>query len=138
MWIYYLIIGTAFLTALAWKLFHFYLRETSNPEKQKMDIFSLKHKNAVISGEFFPTGEEALKNKLMNGKTNVLPQMSADTDILICGKFPDWNLVQEAKFRAIKVVFIDKTSDLFTGSISVEQGSFEGEPSYISKVPLGI
>lgn len=138
MWIYFVIIGTTFLTAFAYKLTQSYPKEFSNPEKQKMNILSLKHKNAVISGEFFPTDEETLKNKLNCAKTNVMPQMSAETDILICGKFPDWSLIEEAKIRAVKVIFIDKPSDLFAASNTSEQSNLDSEPSYISPVPLGI
>lgn len=99
-----------------------------------MNIFSLKHRNAVISGDFFPTNEVTLINKLIHSQINIMSQISAETDILICGKFPDWSLVQEARLRAINVVFIDKTSDLFTTLSPAEQN----EQTCIFQVPLGI
>lgn len=138
MWIYLVIFETVFLVAFVYKLSQYYAKALPDPEKEKMNIFSLKHKNAVISGEFFPMGEETLKNKLVSAKTNVMPQMSAETDILICGKFPDWSLIQEAKIRAIKVVFVDKASDLFAALTSPEQSDLESELTFSNQFPLGI
>ncbi len=138
MWIYCVLIGILFLTTYVWKLTHPSRKKIPNYENQNLNIFSLKHKNAVISGEFFPTDEETLKNKLINAKTNVMPQICAETDILICGKFPDWSLIEEARLKAINIIFIDKASDLFTNSTSAEHNNFESEQMHISQVHLGI
>ena len=107
-------------------------------ELSEMNFHSLENKNVVTSGEFFPARAEAFIERLVQEKANVISQLTAETDILICGKYPDWMLIQEARLRAINVIFIDKASDLFTGSTPVEQSNFESESMYISQVPLGI
>ena len=111
---------------------------SKNLKKTTASDISFENKNIILSGSFFPASEESLKERLLMLKAQVVTQLSSETDILICGKFPDWSLIQEARSRAIKVIFIDKASDLFSNIISEELGKFESEHVYVSQASLGI
>ncbi|CAN5198617.1 hypothetical protein BH23BAC2_BH23BAC2_22500 [soil metagenome] len=42
------------------------------------------------------------------------PEITPETEILICGMYPDWMLVEEAKLYGIKIMFADKAGELFS------------------------
>ena len=113
------------------------LRSKNLKETKALDN-SLENKNIILSGSFFPASEESLQEKLLMLKAQVVTELSSETDILLCGKFPNWSLIQEARSRAIKVIFIDKASDLFFNIIPEELGKFESEHVYVSQASLGI
>lgn len=80
----------------------------------QIDNHFLHSKNIIISGEFFPTSESAFKENLLKSNVNVQPEITPETEILICGKYPDWILVEEASLYGIKIIFIDKAGELFS------------------------
>lgn len=93
-------------------------RETSAPsltaKTTQLDDDLLHSKSVILSGEFFPTSESVLIERLLKRDVNVQPQMTPETDILICGKYPDWMLVEEARLYGVKIIFIDKAGELFS------------------------
>lgn len=129
--------GIAVLTASVNKLFQGSFVKPSDPKMKQTNFISLRNKNAVISGEFFPMGEEVLRSKLVSAKVHVMPHISEETHILICGKFPDWDLINEARSRAIQIIFIDKASDLFSHTVPAEHVNPKNEPVHL-QIPLGI
>lgn len=80
----------------------------------QVDENFLNGKNVIISGEFFPTSEKVFKESLLKRKANVQPQMTPQTEVLICGKYPDWVLVEEARIYGVKIIFVDKAGELFS------------------------
>lgn len=74
----------------------------------------LDSKNVIISGEFFPASNIAFKESFLKYNANLQPQMTPETEILICGKHPDWVLVEEARLYGVKILFADKTGELFS------------------------
>lgn len=74
----------------------------------------VRAKNVFLSGEFFPNGENSFKEDLFNRQANLQPEITPETEILICGKYPDWNLVEEARHYGIKIFFIDKAGEFFS------------------------
>lgn len=72
-----------------------------------------KAKNIVLSGEFCALSENSLKENLLKSKANVQPEITPETEILICGKYPDWMLVEDARHYGIKIMFVDKAGELF-------------------------
>ena len=101
----------------------------------QVDDCFLENKNVIISGEFFPGSQDGLKENLLERKANVQSQMTSETELLICGKYPDWMLIEEAKMNGVKVIFIDKASDLFTRFATNVQNSHS---AVLNQVPLGI
>lgn len=115
-------------------------KRTSGAKKSELpelNFDSLENKNVVTSGEFFPTSTEALKEKLVQEKANLRSEITAETDILICGKYPDWMLIQQARISGVKIIFIDKASDLFDEMV-IDIRRHTSEPDYSSQVPLGV
>ena len=102
----------------------------------KLDILSFKNKKVLLSGDFFPTTEEAFKEKLIRAKATVMAQLTSETEILICGKYPDWILIEEVQRRGLDIIFIDKASDLFSGTSESHQHI--GEPALSYQIPLGV
>lgn len=87
---------------------------TLDSTTRKEKISTLSHKNIRTTGHFFPTSEEVFNNKLLQLNANVQPQMNEETDALICGKYPDWMLIEEAKTMGIPIIFVDNTAELFS------------------------
>ena len=114
-------------------------RKINSPHRSALgaqtDDEFLENRNVIISGEFFPDSEDALKQNLLERKANVQSQMTPETELLICGKYPDWMLIEEAKMNGVKIIFVDKASDLFTRLVSNIQNS---HPAVLNQVPLGI
>ncbi|WP_034921331.1 hypothetical protein [Gillisia sp. CAL575] len=71
----------------------------------------LQTKNVVLSGEFFPIN---YKDNLNKWEANLQPEITPETEYLLCGKYPDWVLVEEARHYGIKVIFTDKAGELFS------------------------
>lgn len=71
----------------------------------------LQTKNVVLSGEFFPIN---YKDNLMKWEANVQPEITPETEYLLCGKYPDWVLVEEARHYGIKIIFADQAGELFS------------------------
>ncbi len=96
----------------------------------------LHSKNIIITGQFFPTSESTFKENLLKSNLNVEPEITPETEILICGKYPDWTLVEEASFYGIKIIFIDKEGELFSRIATKLCKSSRPVLSY--KEPLGV
>ncbi len=79
-----------------------------------MDENLLQSRNIILSGEFFPTNEKVFKENLLKCNANVQLQMTPETEILICGKYPDWMLVEEARLYGVKIIFVDRAGELFS------------------------
>ena len=83
-----------------------------NPSK---DIYDFIHsKNVILSGEFFPLSENSFKEKLIEREANVQQEITPETEILICGRYPDWMLVEEARLYGIRIIFADKAGESFS------------------------
>ena len=141
MWIYG-VIDRAGLSSFPWMIKKvFFLRKRTAEEKKselpELKFDSLENKNVLTSGEFFPTRTEAFMERLVQEKANVRSEISAETDILICGKYPDWMLIQQARITGVKIIFIDKASDLFDEMVT-DIRRHTSEPDYSSQVPLGV
>lgn len=100
-----------------------------------MDDCSFENKNIFISGEFFPSHENALKERLQKRKAKLQPFLTRDTEILVCGKYPDWLVMEEAKRNGVKIIMVDKASDLFSRFATNIHDSNSPAPH---QVPLGI
>ena len=86
-----------------------------NKEYFSNDINDYLHsKNVVLSGQFFPMNENSFIDNLEKQEANLEPEITPDTEILICGRYPDWMLVEEARLYGIKIVFADKAGELFS------------------------
>ncbi|CAM4121905.1 hypothetical protein GILI108418_06045 [Gillisia limnaea] len=79
----------------------------------QVNIDFLQAKNIFLSGEFLPMGINSFKENLIKRQANVQPEITPETEILICGKYPDWILVEEATLYGIKIIFVDKAGELF-------------------------
>lgn len=90
------------------------LSETKKSDIVEVNLHSFENKIIATSGEFFPTSDKALTERLVQERANVLPQITSATDILICGKYPDWMLIEEAKKNGVKIIFVDKVGELFS------------------------
>lgn len=73
---------------------------------------TLPFKNVMITGKFFPLSETALRNELFIIKANIQSYMTVETDVLICGKHPDRNLVEEARIYGVEVLYINKIGEI--------------------------
>ncbi len=80
----------------------------------QLNLDFLRAKNVFLSGEFFQIGEKSFKENLHNRQANLQLEITPETEILICGKYPDWNLVEEARLYGIKIFFIDKAGEFFS------------------------
>lgn len=117
MWIYNMIDKVALLSCRINKngfSFRKRLSEAKKSEFSEMNLHCFENKIIVTSGEFFPTSEKALTERLVQERANVLSQITSATDILICGKYPDWMLIEEAKKNGVKIIFVDKVGELFS------------------------
>lgn len=94
------------------------LRSLTYRETAPLDDKFLDSKNCIISGDFFPFSESLFKEKLLKRNINVQPQMTPDTEILICGRYPDWVLVEEARMYGVKIIFVDKAGELFSRMVT--------------------
>lgn len=74
----------------------------------------LHFKNVVLSGQFFPLDENSFIDNLEEQAANVRQEITPETEILVCGRYPDWMLVEEARLYGIKIVFADKSGELFS------------------------
>lgn len=74
----------------------------------------LYSKNVVLSGQFFHLNENSFLDNLEEREANVEPEITPETEVLICGRYPDWMLVEEARLYGIKIVFADKAGELFS------------------------
>lgn len=74
----------------------------------------LRDKNVFLSGEFREMGENSFFENLLNSQANLQPEITPETEILICGKYPDWNLIEEARLFGIRIFFIDKAGEFFS------------------------
>lgn len=99
------------------------------------DDHFLHTKNVIISGDFFPSSEVAFKKNLLERKANLQPHMTTETEILICGKYPDWMLVEKARLYGVKIIFVDKAGELF-GRMATNLN--KTTPVSLYEEPLGI
>jgi len=76
--------------------------------RTQVDANFLNAKNVIISGDFFPSNKNAFKERLLKRKVNVQPQLTPETEYLICGKYPNWILVEQASLYGIKIIFTTK------------------------------
>lgn len=116
-----------------------YFQEAATPlfptgTPQENDHF-LHNKNVIISGDFFPTSEVEFKKNLLDRKANLQPHMTPETEILICGKYPDWMLVEKAGLYGVKIIFVDKAGELF-GRMATNLN--KTTPVSLYEEPLGI
>lgn len=74
----------------------------------------LQSKNVILSGEFYHLEDNSIINNFHKRETNIQPDITPDTEILICGQFPDWMLVEEARLYGIRIIFADKAGELFS------------------------
>ncbi len=72
------------------------------------------YKNVILSGEFFHLTENSFKAKFQEEKINLQPEITPETEILICGRYPDWILVEEARLYGITIIFADKAGEFFS------------------------
>lgn len=101
----------------------------------KLDENYWSAKNVVLSGEFFPASDSFFKESLLKRNAHVQPQMTSETDILICGKYPDWMLVEEARHCGVTIIFIDKAGELFSRLAS---NLHKGRAALSYEEPLGV
>lgn len=80
----------------------------------QVDMDFLQAKNVFLSGEFCPMDENTFIERLRERKANVQQEITPETEILICGQYPDWVLVEEARHYGIKIVFFDKAGEFFS------------------------
>lgn len=80
----------------------------------QLNVRLLQAKNVILSGEFHPMSEDTFRENLIKGKVNVQQEITPETEILICGKYPDWMLVEEARLYGIKIIFVDKAGEFFS------------------------
>lgn len=102
----------------------------------QLNVSFLQSKNVILSGEFYPMSEDIFKENLFKNKVNVQQEITPETDILICGKYPDWMLVEEARLYGIKTIFIDKAGEFFSRIATKLFKRNIPELSY--KEPLGV
>lgn len=89
------------------------LSQTKKSRLPGYDLGFLKNKKVVITGDFFPASEDTFRKRLIAAKASVMTNLTTDTEILICGKFPDWTLIEDAQKKSLEIIYIDKVSDLF-------------------------
>ena len=106
----------------------------SVPAKPLDDNF-FQNTKVVIMGEFFPMNNKTLNENLITRGASIQPKLTGETEILICGKFPDWMLIEQARLNGVKVIFVDRAGELFNVILSRmnEGGSF-----YDYEEPLGV
>ena len=110
--------------------------KANNPVPAKpLDDDFFQNKKVVIMGEFFPMNNTTLNENLLTRGASIQPKLTGETEILICGKYPDWMLVEQAKLNGVKVIFVDRAGELFSVILSRmnEVGSF-----YDYEEPLGV
>lgn len=114
-------------------------RKTAIPGLQaltsQVDEYFFQNKKIAISGEFFPMSENFLKSNLVEREANVQPEMTPETEILICGKYPDWMLVEEARLYGVTIIFVDKAGELFSKMAS---GLLKNNSVLSYEEPLGV
>lgn len=71
-------------------------------------------KNVIFSGEFLIGSEIAFRENFIKGNANVQTEITPETELLICGKFPDWMLIEDARKNSINIVFTDKAGEFFS------------------------
>lgn len=74
----------------------------------------LHFKNVVLSGQFFPVDENYIIDNIEEQTANLRQGITPETEILVCGRYPDWMLIEEARLYGIKIVFADKAGELFS------------------------
>ena len=74
----------------------------------------LRAKNVILSGDFFHLNENSFSENLLEREANVQLEITPETEVLICGKYPDWILVEEARLYGIKIIFVDKAGEFFS------------------------
>lgn len=92
------------------------LRRLRNRRKDIMESSShrqLYYRKVVLSGNFFPLDRENFISRLEQFRGEIQLELDSETEVLICGKYPDWDLIAAAKERLIQIIFLDKVSDLF-------------------------
>lgn len=112
---------------------HSFIPALTNSNVQ-MNNDILNDKNVIISGEFFPTSERLLEEMLLKNNIHLQPQMSPDTEILICGRYPDWMLVEEARIYGVRIIFMDKAGELFSKLAS----NLNKNKTFSYEEPLGV
>lgn len=73
-----------------------------------------KAKNIIFTGEFCTGAEVAFREEVLKGSANVQTSIIPETELVICGKFPDWILVEDARQNGIKIIFTDKAGESFS------------------------
>ena len=74
----------------------------------------LQAKNVILSGDFFHLNGNSFSENLLKREANVQLEITPETEVLICGKYPDWILVEEARHYGIKIIFIDRAGEYFS------------------------
>lgn len=96
----------------------------------QLNVNFLQAKNVILSGEFHPMSEDTFRENLIKNKVNVQEEITPETEILICGKYPDWMLVEEARLYGIKTIFVDKAGEFFSRIATKLYKSSRPELSY--------
>lgn len=71
-------------------------------------------KNIIFSGEFCAGSETAFRENSLKGIAGAQVEITPETEVLICGKYPDWMLVEQARQNGIQIVFTDKAGEFFS------------------------
>lgn len=74
----------------------------------------LQAKNVILSGDFFHLKGNSFSENLREREANVQLEITPETEVLICGKYPDWILVEDARLYGIKIIFVDKAGEYFS------------------------
>ena len=74
----------------------------------------LRAKNVILSGDFLHLNGNSFSENLREREANVHLEITPETEVLICGKYPDWILVEEARLYGIKIIFVDKAGEFFS------------------------
>ena len=99
-----------------------------------LDNHFFRNKRIALIGEFFPMNNITLTKNLLSTGANIDSKITPDTEILICGKFPNWTMVEQAKAKGVQLIFVDKAGELFTVILSRMN---EGK-SFNYEEPLGV
>ena len=74
----------------------------------------LQAKNVILSGDFFHLNGNSFSENSLKREANVQLEITPETEVLICGKYPDWILVEDARLYGIKIIFVDKAGKYFS------------------------
>lgn len=96
--------------------------------------YSLKKNNLFINGILLPTNTDFINGIVLHSDMILHTYPNPEVDLIICYKYPDWDLIEQAKSFNAEIIYIDAAGIFFNiKAANLEKKIFPTSPGHAMK-----